>query len=248
MGQFSLCFNTTYKKMNSFDSVSETFLMNLDLGRVVDHAMTTVANLHTFKGLVLVPVLWWIWFQPGERREWRREMVIATIISALLALAAGRLLADFLPFRQRPLLDPSFQAHFPLSAAQGAMLATWSSFPSDHAMLWASVSAGIFMIWRKVGVLAFLYTAIVICFPRAYLGFHYPTDLLAGAAIGIAITYVMTRDSVRTRYASPSLLWILRNPGPTSMLAFVLCVELVTQFEDLRWLAGVTVKALRFHS
>jgi membrane-associated phospholipid phosphatase len=68
------------------------------------------------------------------------------------------------------------------------------------AMLWMSVATGIFIVWHGVGALALLYTAIFICIPRAYLGYHYPTDLLAGAAIGIAITYVMTRDAVRTRY------------------------------------------------
>ena len=111
-------------------------------------------------------------------------------------------------------------------------------------MLWMSVAAGIFIVWRRVGVLALLYTAIFICVPRAYLGFHYPTDLLAGAAIGIAITYVMTRDSVRTRYATQLLRWIERYPGPSSMLAFVLCLELITQFDELRKLVSSISKHL----
>lgn len=230
--------------MNSFDTAVETFLSNHGFGFVLNHGISTIADLYTFKGLVLIPVLWWIWFQPGERREWQRETVIATIVSALLALAAGRLLSDSLPFRTRPVFDPSLHLHFALGPTRDAMLAAWSSFPSDHAMLWMSVATGIFIVWRRVGLLAFLYTAIFICFPRAYLGFHYPTDLLVGAVIGVAITYVMTRDAVRSLYATQSVLWIERNPGPSSMIAFVLCLELVTQFDEIRRLLSVASKVL----
>jgi len=220
--------------MNNFDAVIETWLTRPSFGLLVNHAIKAVADLYMFKGLVLIPILWWIWFRPGEHRERQREMVIATIMSGLLALAVGRLLADLLPFRVRPIQNPDLHLHFPFAAQQDAMLTAWSSFPSDHAMLWMSVATGIFIVWRGIGVLALLYTAIFICLPRAYLGYHYPTDILAGAAIGIAITFVMTRRSVRARYATQSLRWIERYPGPSAMLAFVLCLELVTQFDELR--------------
>jgi undecaprenyl-diphosphatase len=87
-------------------------------------------------------------------------------------------------------------------------------------------------------------TVLFICVPRAYLGFHYPTDLLVGAALGIGITYVMTRDAIRVRYAIPALRWIERYPGPSAMLAFILCLELVTQFDELRRLASGVLKYL----
>src|SRR5882762_1493680 len=98
--------------MNSFDTAIETFLTKLSFGFVFNHAIKALTDLYTFKGLVLIPLLWWIWFQPGERRERQREMVIATIVSSLLALATGRLLADLLPFRVRPLYDPNLHLHF----------------------------------------------------------------------------------------------------------------------------------------
>lgn len=50
-------------------------------------------------------------------------------------------------------------------------------------MPWMAAATGIFMVWRSVGLLALLYTAIFISIPRAYLGFHYPTDLLAGSQL-----------------------------------------------------------------
>lgn len=230
--------------MNSFDSVILGFLTQIHLPPLANHAIRTMAGLYTFKGFLLIPLLWWIWFQPSERRDWQREMVIATVLSGLISLAVGRALAKLLPFRERPMFDASLHLHFAANSLRGTTLTTWSSFPSDHAMLWMAISLGIFFIWRGVGTLALLYTALFICLPRAYLGFHYPTDLLAGAAIGIVITIIMTRDSVRQRTAAPILHWTMRFPGQASMLAFLVCFELVTQFDDLLRLMHSVVKAV----
>jgi len=231
--------------MNSFDTAIQTFLTHISFSSIMlNHAIRVLAGLYTFKGFVLVPILWWIWFKSGQRDEWEREMVIATIASGLLALAIGRLLAHYLPFRVRPIYNPQLGLHFPSAGLREAVLRTWSSFPSDHAMLWMSVATGIFLVWRRVGVLALLYTAIFICIPRVYLGLHYPTDVLGGAAIGIVITYAMTRDRVRTRFAVPILRWIDRFPGPAYTLAFLLCFELITQFDEILLLGHSVSKAL----
>lgn len=230
--------------MNSFDSSIETYLSNIHLDQFTVRTIEAVADLYTFKGLMLVPVLWWMWFQQDEDREWRREMVLATLLSGLVALFVGRVLTHWLPFRVRPVYSTELHLHFAGSNIKDALLTNWSSFPSDHAMLWMAVATGIFLVWRGIGALAIVYTALFICVPRAYLGFHYPTDLLTGAAVGIVITYVMTRDAIRVRYASRALRWIEVRPGPSAMLAFILCIELVTQFDELRKLASGVMKNL----
>ncbi|ACC74688.1 phosphatase PAP2 family protein [Paraburkholderia phymatum] len=230
--------------MPNFDVTIETYLTQIHLGPLPNLVMRALTDMYTFRGLVLIPILWWIWFQPGERRNWKREVVIATVVSGLLALFAGRVLADLLPFRVRPIYDPDLHLHFASSSLGDAKLSSWSSFPSDHAMLWMAVATGIFIVSRLTGIAVIAYTAVFICFPRAYLGFHHPTDLLAGAAIGIATTYLMTRAPIRARYAAPSLHWMERYPGPASVFAFVVCFELVTQFDEVRRLASAASKAL----
>ncbi|MBN3763661.1 phosphatase PAP2 family protein [Burkholderia sp. Ac-20365] len=230
--------------MNSFDSSIETYLSNIHFSHFATRSIEAVADLYTFKGLVLIPVLLWMWFQQGERREWRREMVLATLLSGLVSLFVGRLLTHLLPFRVRPIYSTELHLRFAGSNIKDALLTSWSSFPSDHAILWMAIATGIFLVWRGIGVLAILYTVLFICVPRAYLGYHYPTDLLVGAAVGIGITYVMTRDAVRVRYATPALRQIERHPGPSAMLAFILCLELVTQFDELRKLASGVLQSL----
>src|SRR5258708_15726689 len=144
--------------MDLFDTSIQTFLTRFALSStVLNHAIRVIAGLYTFKGFVLIPILWWMWFKPSQRGEWEREMVIATIASGLMALAIGRLLAHYLPFRVRPIYNLELHLHFPSAGLREAVVRTWSSFPSDHAMLWMSVAAGIFSVSRRVGVLALLY-------------------------------------------------------------------------------------------
>lgn len=220
--------------MDRFDTAIQTYLTHTASGCIAfNHAIRVIADLYTFKGLVLIPVLWWIWFKPSKRGEWEREMVVATLASGLLALAVFRLIAHYLPFRIRPLFNPELHLSFPSGGLEAAVLPAWSSFPSDHAMLWIAVATGIFLVRRGIGVLALIYAALVICLPRVYFGWHYPTDILAGAAIGAALTWIMTRDALRTRFATPILGWMHRFPGPFYTLGFALCFELVTQFNEL---------------
>ncbi|KWH29097.1 phosphatase PAP2 family protein [Burkholderia stagnalis] len=230
--------------MNNFDTTIQLYLTQITLSPLLNHAIRVIAGLYTFKGFVLVPILCWLWFQPGPHRERQREMIVATVASGLLALATGRLLAKTLPFRLRPIYNPDLHLHFPSAELREATLRTWSSFPSDHAMLWMAVATGIFLMSRRLGVLALLYTTVFICLPRAYLGFHYPTDLLGGAAIGIAITWLMTRDAIRTRFAPAVMHGIQRFPAPAYTLAFLLCFELITQFDELLTLARSASHAL----
>lgn len=145
--------------MNSLDLSIETYLSNIHLGEFANLSIQAIDNLYTFKGLVLIPVLWWMWFQQDECREWRREMVLATLASGIVALVVGRLLTHWLPFRVRPVYNTELHLRFASGEIKDAVLTNWSSFPSDHAMLWMAVATGIFLMvrthpqWLKVRTL-----------------------------------------------------------------------------------------------
>ena len=97
---------------------------------------------------------------------------------------------------------------------------------------------------KSAVVSALLHAAILICLPRVFLGLHYASDVLVGAAIGIGMACVMNLPYVRTRVAAPVLTLARRYPGAFYAMAFILSFELAMQFDELRSLAQGLTKAL----
>ncbi|AEV81223.1 UDP-diphosphatase [Actinoplanes sp. SE50] len=60
------------------------------------------------------------------------------------------------------------------------------SFPSDHATMAGAAVAGLWLVERRLGLLAGA-AALVMCFARVYVGAHYPRDVLAGLIVGAVV-------------------------------------------------------------
>ena len=77
------------------------------------------------------------------------------------------------------------------------------SFPSGHTAAAFCAATVITMFDRQKG-LPFILLALFIAFTRMYMYAHYPTDVLAGAAIGIVCAFVAAficlRSNSRTVY------------------------------------------------
>ena len=59
------------------------------------------------------------------------------------------------------------------------------SFPSGHTFASFAAATALFLYHRKAGAAAFI-LAVTIAFSRLYLYVHFPSDVLAGAILGIA--------------------------------------------------------------
>ena len=106
-----------------------------------------------------------------------RRAAAAAGLSAGLGLLVGKIITKFYD-RPRPFVGHPGAVH--LFAKHGAD----PGFPSDHATASMAIAAA-FLLRRQYGWgLTALFFALILDFGRVAVGFHYPTDVIGGAAIG----------------------------------------------------------------
>ena len=70
------------------------------------------------------------------------------------------------------------------------------AFPSGHASLAFAIAAAVYFYFPKTGIIFFL-AAVSIGFGRVAAGVHWPTDILAGAAVGISSAVLLRITKLR---------------------------------------------------
>ncbi|MWV42975.1 phosphatase PAP2 family protein [Paenibacillus sp. HJL G12] len=133
--------------------------------------MRLLANDAFYLFFIGLLVYWFI------RNENNRKMVAESVIAACAGLTISWILGHLF-YRDRP-----FVSHTVLQLIDHPANA---SFPSDHA-LGAFVIAAAIAMYRKKDGMIWLILAALIAFSRVWTGVHYPTDVLAGALIGILV-------------------------------------------------------------
>jgi undecaprenyl-diphosphatase len=232
--------------MNGFDLWIVSFLNSFaHRSHAFDVFVAVVLQTDLIKAGVITALLWWAWFQPTCKREQERhEFLVSWAFASFLSLVTARILALSLPFRERPLHNPGLHLQVPYGLDENTLI-NWSSFPSDHAALFCALATTIFFVSRRLGVLAFLHVFFVMCLARIYLGFHYPTDILAGAAIGIAAAYLTKIAAFRTAVARPPLRWASSHPPSFYATFFLVTFLIATVFDPVRHLGHMLLKAAK---
>jgi undecaprenyl-diphosphatase len=141
-------------------------------------ALDIIFQLLTYLGSV------WLWIPVSlivlyYRKPLGRRLVFGLISANLVAYALKAIVA-----RPRP-----FDA---LSGVHVLENEAFGSFPSGHAtnaFLMAFLLAQAYPKYKW----AFYSLAVVVAFSRVYLGVHYPLDVLAGAALGLAAGYAVVK-------------------------------------------------------
>jgi undecaprenyl-diphosphatase len=203
-----------------------------------DNAVYIISNNALLKGSLVTALIWWAWFRQDGRTRQRRETLLFGIVACPLALMLARLMAHLLPFRERPLRNPLLGFQLPYEM-NDTILIRWSSFPSDHAVLFFTLAAILFFVSRRAGIIAFCHTVFIICLPRVYLGIHYPSDILAGAIIGIGIASLSKIPSLRTRFTRPGFLWLQKSPDTFYASLFLVTFQIAVLVEPARELLTI---------
>jgi undecaprenyl-diphosphatase len=198
----------------------------------LDNAVAMFAGPYILSGILLTGIIAYCWFRRlGPENLLEREYLLRELIGALVAGAASRSMQLICTFHPRPLHDPTLHFTVPVGLDQNT-LNHWSSFPSDHAAVFFAMALIILLHSRKLGALAMAW-AILALIPRIYLGFHWPSDILGGAIVGMACVLVC-RQLIPRRLIAPLTVYEQKSPALFYGCGFVFCYQLGTLFQDVR--------------
>lgn len=175
------------------------FLEINDFARATPWLHTALSGYAAY-GVVLFAVLllagWW----SARRRGTGMPAAVWAPVGMLLAVAVNQ-----------PLVAAVHESR-PYTTLPGILVladrSTDPSFPSDHATMAGAVAAGLLLVSWRLGLLAVVAAALM-GFARVYIGAHYPYDVLAGFAVGAAVTllgYLVAR-----RPLAAGLRWLERT-------------------------------------
>lgn len=132
----------------------------------------------TFLGAIYIIVLVCIPLWIRGRKEAAFDIVVLVIV-VTVATEILKLVID----RPRPSVE--------LEDVKTILSTTGPSFPSAHASRAFAVACMIAIVERRrLGAIAFAVASFV-SISRVYLGVHWPTDVLAGAVLGIAFAIAL---------------------------------------------------------
>lgn len=223
--------------INNFDlPIIHFFQQFSQKSKTFDESIAFFAGSHLIKGGIIIAI-WWFWFLPlSPETINRRVMVILSLIAGFVALLIGRILVITLPYRIRPMNSPELHLTIPFGANFDG-LAKMSSFPSDHAALFFALSTGLFLASKRLGLFAFLYTIFFISLTRIYLCYHFPSDVLAGAIIGIAAGYFVCTNNWMQKLAKNIYSFSEQKPQFFYPAFFLLNYQLIDLFNEIRDIA-----------
>jgi len=142
------------------------------------------------------------WFQSGETANTpdllrKRQTLLYTLLICIPAIVLTRLLAATLPFSARPIVNPDLHLRLAYHLERAEFVG-WSSFPSDHAVMFFALATGMYLVSRRLGLLLYAQAIFLIALPRIFLGIHYPSDIIGGALIGFLLAYTGKWNPSRT--------------------------------------------------
>lgn len=209
---------------------------------ILDHAIFGLTK-DMFSSVVLLSLVVYAWY--GTLDAAKRAGILVGVFMSFASGIISRVLQLLLPTHHRPLHDAALHFRIPFGV-QADTLNHWASFPSDHAAVTFGLACTLYLANIRVGRVAFALVALL-NLVRIYLGLHYPSDVLAGGMLGIALV-VTTRPFQDSRIVRGILAWEFSHRALFYALAFYLCFGIATLFNDYRSALADIAKMVVPHS
>ncbi len=229
-----------------FDRIIVAFL-NQFAGQsaLFDRAADTMASTHLVSSMLLLACICYLWFRETSTPDnLDRRMILREFVGVCVAGPLSRAMQLGLKFHPRPFHDSSLHFRVPVSVEPNEFN-HWSSFPSDHAAVYFALAALILFHSRRLGILAWIISAIAV-FPRVYLGYHWPSDIIAGAVVGVFCVWIC-RKLIPASAVTRTLKWEQNVPYAFYTAGFLIFYQVGTLFEEVRHLGSGLTQALGLH-
>ncbi len=118
------------------------------------------------------------------KKYWR--MVAEALTAAVLSRFVLTEVIRFFWHRARPFVDNQVNSLLVHEAT--------GSFPSGHAIFYFALSTVVYFYNKKLGIV-FLISSFLISISRVFAGVHWPSDVLAGALLGIISGWLVYKIS-----------------------------------------------------
>ena len=185
-------------------------------------------------GGVLVAALCWIWFETDKAGVHTHRRNVVTALLAVMAVAGGVwLLKALLPFRDRPLNDPDLGLRVPFGV-DPTSLNDLSAFPSGHTAFFFALSVPLWTRSLWLGAAAAVWTSLTICLPLLYRGDHWPSDIVAGAVVGVALMLLLCQVIGASGLPDRVMRFSTTHPPVFYTIAWLLALEIAQMFDDVQ--------------
>jgi undecaprenyl-diphosphatase len=160
-------------ELYAFDRALFVAINSLTANQAVDAFFQSVTNLGS---VFLLGVMALAMFIRGHKKQG------VALLMVLAATSLSVMVLKLFILRPRPFEE--------IATAKVLDIEFDSGFPSGHS---ANSFAAAGMLGRYYGKLKYVFYAFaaLIAFSRIYVGVHYPSDVIAGSVLGIAVYYVV---------------------------------------------------------
>lgn len=195
------------------------------LGKLIYFAGT----VDLVRGFPIFVALVWLWL---EGQDEHRARILAGLSAACAAVIISVWIQHNVHVHMRPFLDPSLGVNVPSWEAADRWDHT-NSFPSDTATLFFALATLVAIERPGWGWVAFAWALVTAGLERVAFGYHYPSDIIAGAVLGSGVVFGFARSRWITGLSARVIAMFDGRQSVLNALFFIVMAEAYTEFSSL---------------